>query len=146
MAPGRAGSEVRTGFRRQPHTLAHNLAHNLAALLRSIGPPEAMADRSMTSLWLRPVDDQPPAQAGGSGWRLRLVKIAAGVVHDTRAITFQLAEVAVNGFKHLVDSLGNSPIQRQRYGGGNRSTRPAGAPNSPNHEPSAEMQQLEELQ
>ena len=78
MAPGRAGSEVRTGFRRQPHTLAHNLAHNLAALLRSIGPPEALADGSLTSL------------------QFKLVKIAARVLRHARAITFQRAVGAVN--------------------------------------------------
>jgi hypothetical protein len=42
-------------------------------------PPEAMADWSLTSL------------------QLKLIKIGARVVRHARAITFQLAEVAVTG-------------------------------------------------
>jgi hypothetical protein len=55
------------------------LAYNLATLLRCIELPEAMADWSLTSL------------------QLKLIKIGARVVRHARAITFQLAEVAVTG-------------------------------------------------
>ena len=48
-------------------------------LLRCIELPEAMADWSLTSL------------------QLKLIKIGARVVRHARAITFQLAEVAVTG-------------------------------------------------
>ena len=57
----------------------HALAHNLATFLRCIDLPEAMADWSLTSL------------------QLKLIKIGARVVRNARAITFQLAEVAVTG-------------------------------------------------
>ena len=55
----------------------HALAYNLATFLRCIELPEAMADWSLTSL-------QP-----------KLIKIGARTVRHARAITFQLAEVAV---------------------------------------------------
>jgi len=51
----------------------------LATFLRCIAPPEEMADWSLTSL------------------QLKLIKIGARVVRHARAITFQLAEVAVTG-------------------------------------------------
>jgi hypothetical protein len=57
----------------------HALAYNLATFLRCIELPEAMADWSLTSL------------------KLKLIKIGARVVRHARAITFQLAEVAVTG-------------------------------------------------
>ena len=57
----------------------HALAYNLATLLRCIELPEAMADWSLTSL------------------QLKLIKIGARVVRHARAVTFQLAEVAVTG-------------------------------------------------
>ena len=57
----------------------HALAYNLATLLRCIELPEAMADCSLTSL------------------QLKLIKIGARVVRHARAVTFQLAEVAVTG-------------------------------------------------
>jgi len=57
----------------------HALAYNLATFLRCIALPEAMADWSLTSL------------------QLKLIKIGARVVRHARAITFQLAEVAVKG-------------------------------------------------
>ena len=57
----------------------HALAYNLATFLRCIELPEAMADWSLTSL------------------HLKLIKIRARVVRHARAITFQLAEVAVTG-------------------------------------------------
>ena len=57
----------------------HALAYNLATFLRRIELPEAMADWSLTSL------------------QLKLIKIGARVVRHARAITFQLAEVAVTG-------------------------------------------------
>jgi hypothetical protein len=57
----------------------HALAYNLANFLRCIELPEAMADWSLTSL------------------QLKLIKIGARVVRHARAITFQLAEVAVTG-------------------------------------------------
>jgi hypothetical protein len=57
----------------------HALAYNLATFLRCIELPEAMADWSLTSL------------------QLKLIKIGARVVRHARAITFQLAEVAITG-------------------------------------------------
>ena len=57
----------------------HALAYNLAMFLRCIELPEAMADWSLTSL------------------QLKLIKMGARVVRHARAITFQLAEVAVTG-------------------------------------------------
>jgi hypothetical protein len=57
----------------------HALTYNLAAFLRCITLPEAMADWSLTSL------------------QLKLIKIGPRVVRHARAITFQLAEVAVTG-------------------------------------------------
>jgi hypothetical protein len=57
----------------------HALAYNLATFLRCIGLPEEMAEWSLTSL------------------QLKLIKIGARVVRHARAITFQLAEVAVTG-------------------------------------------------
>ena len=57
----------------------HALAYNLATFLRCIELPEAMADWSLTSL------------------QLKLIKIGARVVRHARAITFQMAEVAVTG-------------------------------------------------
>ena len=57
----------------------HALAYNLASFLRCIKLPEAMADWSLTSL------------------QRKLIKIGARVVRHARAITFQLAEVAVTG-------------------------------------------------
>jgi hypothetical protein len=57
----------------------HALAYNLATFLRCIELPEAIADWSLTSL------------------QLKLIKIGARVVRHARAITFQLAEVAVTG-------------------------------------------------
>jgi len=57
----------------------HTLAFNLATFLRCIDLPETMADWSLTSL------------------QLKLIKIGARVVRHARAITFQLAEVAVTG-------------------------------------------------
>jgi hypothetical protein len=57
----------------------HALAYNLATFLRCIELPEAMADWSLTSL------------------QLKLIKIGARVLRHARAITFQLAEVAVTG-------------------------------------------------
>jgi hypothetical protein len=57
----------------------HALAYNLATFLRCIELPEEMAHWSLTSL------------------QLKLIKIGARVVCNARAITFQLAEVAVTG-------------------------------------------------
>ncbi len=57
----------------------HVLAYNLATFLRCIELPEAMGDWSLTSL------------------QLKFIKIGARVVRHARAITFQLAEVAVTG-------------------------------------------------
>lgn len=56
----------------------HVVAYNFSAFLRYIGLPETMADWSLTSL------------------QLKLIKIGARVVRPARAITFQLAEVAVS--------------------------------------------------
>ena len=55
----------------------HALAYNMATFLRCIELPDAMADWSLTNL------------------QLKLIKIGARVVRHARAITFQLAEVAV---------------------------------------------------
>ncbi len=57
----------------------HALAYNLATFLRCIELPEEMADWPLTSL------------------QLKLIKIGARVFRHARAITFQLAEVAVTG-------------------------------------------------
>ena len=67
-------------FRDNPVRLQlHALAYNLATFLRCIELPEAMADWSLTSL------------------QLKLIKMGARVVRHARAVTFQLAEVAVTG-------------------------------------------------
>jgi regulation of enolase protein 1 (concanavalin A-like superfamily) len=55
----------------------HSLAHSLATFLRRIELPNAMANWSLTSL------------------QLKLIKIGVRVVRHARAMTFQLAEVAV---------------------------------------------------
>jgi len=57
----------------------HALACNLATFLRCVELPEAMADWSLTGL------------------QLKLIKIGARVARHSRAMTFQLAEVAVTG-------------------------------------------------
>jgi len=51
----------------------------IVTFLRSIGLPDALADCSLTSL------------------QIKLIKIGARVVHHARAISSQLAEVAVTG-------------------------------------------------
>ena len=55
----------------------HALAYNLATFLRCIELPDDMAGWSLTSL------------------QLKLIKIGARVLRHARAITFQLAEIAV---------------------------------------------------
>lgn len=55
------------------------LTYNLGIFLQGADLPDEMADWSLTSL------------------QTRLIKIGARVVRDARAITFQLAEVAVSG-------------------------------------------------
>jgi hypothetical protein len=55
----------------------HALAYNLGTFLQGADLPEEVADWSLTSL------------------QTRLIKIGARVVCHARAITFQLAEVAV---------------------------------------------------
>ena len=57
----------------------HALAYNMRSFLKRADLPEEVADRSLTSL------------------QLKLIKIGARVVRHARAITFQLAEVAVTG-------------------------------------------------
>lgn len=57
----------------------HALTYNLVTFLRCIELPEAVADWSFTSL------------------QLKLIKKGARVVRHARAITFQLAAVAVTG-------------------------------------------------
>jgi hypothetical protein len=57
----------------------HALAYNLGVFLQGTDLPQEMADWSLTSL------------------QTRLIKIGARVVRHARAITFQLAEVAVSG-------------------------------------------------
>jgi hypothetical protein len=68
---GKAQNEVRLQL--------HALAYNLGVFLQKADLPEEMADWSLTSL------------------QTRLIKIGARVVRHARAITFQLAEVAVSG-------------------------------------------------
>jgi hypothetical protein len=71
----------------------HALAYNLGVFLQAADLPEEMADWSLTSL------------------QNRLIKIGARVVRHARAITFQLAEVAVSGglFRRI-----HAAIQRLR--------------------------------
>ena len=57
----------------------HALAYNLGVFLQGTDLPEEMADWSLTSL------------------QTRLIKIGARVVRHARAITFQMAEVAISG-------------------------------------------------
>jgi len=57
----------------------HALAYNLPTFLCCIDLPQAMANWSLTSL------------------QLKLIKMGARVVRHARAITFQLAEVAMTG-------------------------------------------------
>ena len=57
----------------------HALAYNLDVFLQGIDLPDQVATWSLTSL------------------QTRLIKIGARVVRHARAITFQLAEVAVSG-------------------------------------------------
>lgn len=57
----------------------HALAYNLGVFLQGADLPEEIADWSLASL------------------QTRLIKIGARVVRHSRAITFQLAEVAVSG-------------------------------------------------
>lgn len=57
----------------------HALTYNLGTFLRCIELPDEMAEWSLTSL------------------QLKLIKIGARVVRQARAITFQLARVAVTG-------------------------------------------------
>ncbi len=57
----------------------HALAYNLGVFLQGTDLPEEIADWSLTSM------------------QTRLIKIGARVVRHARAITFQLAEVAVSG-------------------------------------------------
>jgi hypothetical protein len=53
------------------------LAYNLGNFLRQLAPPREVKHRSLTTL------------------REKLIKIGAKVVHHAKAVTFQLAEVAV---------------------------------------------------
>ena len=71
----------------------HALAYNLGVFLQGTDLPEQIADWSLASL------------------QTRLIKIGARVVRHARAITFQLAEVAVNGV--LFNSI-LTAIQRLR--------------------------------
>jgi Transposase DDE domain group 1 len=67
----------------------HALAYNLGVFLQGTDLPEEMADWSLTSL------------------QTRLIKIGARVVRHARAITFQLAEVAVSGdlFRRILTAI-----------------------------------------
>ncbi len=67
------------GAERRSRLQLHALAYNLGVFLQGTDLPEQMADWSLASL------------------QTRLIKIGARVVRHARAITFQLAEVAVNG-------------------------------------------------
>ena len=66
-------------WRRTKSDFSKALAYNLGVFLQGTDLPEEIADWLLTSL-------QP-----------RLIKIDARVVRHARAITFQLAEVAVRG-------------------------------------------------
>ena len=67
----------------------HALAYNLGVFLQGTDLPEQIADWSLTSL---------------QTW---LIKIGAMVVQQARAITFQLAEVAVNAalFNSIITAI-----------------------------------------
>ncbi len=67
----------------------HALAYNLGVFLQGVGLPNEIADWSLTSL------------------QTRLIKISARVVRHARAITFQLAEVDVNGalFRRILAAI-----------------------------------------
>ena len=67
----------------------HALAYNLGVFLQGTDLPEEIADWSLTSL------------------QTRLIKIGARVIRHARAITFQLAEVAVSGdlFNRILASI-----------------------------------------
>jgi Transposase DDE domain group 1 len=69
----------------------HALAYNLATFFRCIELPESMADWTLTSL------------------QLKRIKIGAVVACHARAITVQLAEMAITG--SLVRAI-FSPIRR----------------------------------
>ena len=71
----------------------HALAYNLGVFVQGTDLPEQIADWSLASL------------------QTRLIKNGVRVVQHTRAITFQLAEVAVNGV--LFNSI-LTAIQRLR--------------------------------
>ena len=78
---GKAQNEVRLQL--------HALAYNLGVFLQGTDLPEEVADWSLTSL------------------QTRLIKIGARVVRHARAITFQLAEVAVSGdlFRRILTAI-----------------------------------------
>ena len=67
----------------------HALVYNLATFLRCMELPEVMADWSLTSM------------------QLKLIKIGARVVRPARAITFQLAGVAVT--RPMVRAIVSAP-------------------------------------
>lgn len=76
---------------------ASALAYNLTIFLQSADLPEEMADWSLTSL------------------QTRLIKVGVRAVRHARVITFQLAEVAVNGalFSRIIaaiQSLRSPPV------------------------------------
>ena len=67
----------------------HALAYNLGVFLQGTDLPEEIADWSLTSL------------------QARVIKIGARVVRHARAITFQLAEIAVSGdlFNRIIAAI-----------------------------------------
>ena len=69
----------------------HALAYNPGVFLQGLDLPEEIADCSLTSI------------------QSRLFKIGARVVRHARKITFQLAEVAVNGplFRQIINAIPN---------------------------------------
>ena len=69
----------------------HALAYNLGVFLQGLDLPEEVADWSLTSI------------------QSRLIKIGARVVRHARKITFQLAEVALNGalFGQIITAIRN---------------------------------------
>ena len=69
----------------------HALAYNLGVFLQGVDLPEEVADWSLTSI------------------QSRLIKLGARVVRHARKITFQLAEVAVNGplFGQIITAIRN---------------------------------------
>lgn len=99
-----------------------------ATFPRSIEPPVATADWWLASL------------------QLKLVKIATRVRRLARAITFQRAAGEGTSVNILLTAWEIHHYKITVDGRQNKSTGLAGAPSNPHAEPSAKIQQLEEMQ